>query len=231
MVFGIVYSLFIGFSLTIGSDLYFFVDTEARHRREAATRYLLDQTSVHGMYQSDTTSRSGKFSFNSDAIPPPNSHYRQHGCYRDPEWGWYLQPFPTWAIWSLIPIFCTISALATFQPFRSRELAVMVFISCCSYAVDMVRSLPAFLPPEAQSFVGIQTRSRRSWRCGQRNGCIRDRCDGAPVQSDLGRDSCEFRSEPVFHFWMTLMSLVCRNVQRHRIPCSWQPQPSRRPCQ
>ncbi|KAG5733554.1 hypothetical protein E4T56_gene15765 [Termitomyces sp. T112] len=56
------------------------------------------------------------------------------GCYRPQSFLWYLQPLPFWTSFIIIPVFFTLSSLANLQPFKSKQLPIMVVISCASYA-------------------------------------------------------------------------------------------------
>ncbi|KAG9084638.1 hypothetical protein FRC07_013584, partial [Ceratobasidium sp. 392] len=140
MVYAIVYSLFLGFSLTIGSDLYFLVDAGARHRREQATQLLDSQAIVHGIFKSDNTSIfpfNGTFIFkNLTSDLPSTSHYQAKGCYRDNNWPWYLHTFPEWSLFFLVPLFSLFGSFSSMQPLRSVQLPVMVFISCAAFAAN-----------------------------------------------------------------------------------------------
>jgi hypothetical protein len=142
MVYAIVYSLFLGFSLTIGSDLYFLVDPGARRRREAATELLANQVIIHGQFKSDDMSIfpfNGTFIFkNSTTDTPSTSHYQAKGCYRDENWPWYLHTLPEWTLFILVPFFSLFGSFASMQPLRSKQLPVMVFISCAAFAANKV---------------------------------------------------------------------------------------------
>ena len=58
------------------------------------------------------------------------------GCYRDPDWPWYRQPFPWWTMFFLVPLYSTCSSLSNLQSFRSSQLPVMIIFSCCSYTAN-----------------------------------------------------------------------------------------------
>ncbi|CUA70362.1 Pheromone-regulated membrane protein 10 [Yarrowia lipolytica CLIB122] [Rhizoctonia solani] len=158
MVYAIVYSLFLGFSLTIGSDLYFVVDTSARHRREAATAILASQTIIHGQFKSDDMSVfpfNGTFIFkNATADLPSSSHYQVKGCYRDPDWPWYLRDFPEWTLLVLVPFFSLFASFASMQPLKSIQLPVMVFISCAAFAANKAANRYIFNRSDVVSAIG-----------------------------------------------------------------------------
>lgn len=63
------------------------------------------------------------------------------GCYRDPSWPWWRQPFPWWTLLFLVPIYATCSSLANLQRVRSVQLPVMVFFACAAYATTKAVTL------------------------------------------------------------------------------------------
>ncbi|QRV87456.1 pheromone-regulated membrane protein [Ceratobasidium sp. AG-Ba] len=158
MVYAIVYSLFLGFSLTIGSDLYFLVDSGARHRRESATQALASQIVIHGTFKSDNASVfpfDGTFVFKNTTVDlPSNSYYQAKGCYRDPNWPWYLHAFPEWTLFFLVPIFSLLGSFASMQPLRSIQLPVMVFISCAAFAANKAANRYIFNRSDVVSAIG-----------------------------------------------------------------------------
>jgi uncharacterized membrane protein (DUF4010 family) len=60
------------------------------------------------------------------------------GCYRDPSWPWYRQPFPWWTMFFLVPLYSACSSLSNLQSFRSSRLPIMIIFSCCSYTANKV---------------------------------------------------------------------------------------------
>jgi hypothetical protein len=155
MVYAIIWSLFLGFAITLGryavmerlctvlrkppSDFYYLADSQARERRYEATQYLEDGVSLTGGFSVDDSTFAGLFSFSNSTAPPASRLYSVSGCYRSPDWPWYLQSPPPWTLLFLVPLYGVCSALASFQPFFRQELPVMVFVSCCSYAANRVR--------------------------------------------------------------------------------------------
>jgi len=63
------------------------------------------------------------------------------GCYRNPSWPWYRQPFPWWTLLFLVPIYSTCSSLSNLQSWRSIQLPIMVAFSCASYAANKVANV------------------------------------------------------------------------------------------
>lgn len=58
------------------------------------------------------------------------------GCYRDPTWPWWRQPFPWWTMLFLVPLYSTCSSLSNLQSYKSIQLPVMVIFSCAAYAAN-----------------------------------------------------------------------------------------------
>ncbi|KIM46053.1 hypothetical protein M413DRAFT_425953 [Hebeloma cylindrosporum] len=79
------------------------------------------------------------------------------GCYRPAHFPWYLQPFPAWTAFIIVPLFSTLSSLANLQPFKSKQLPVMVIISCCSYASNKIANHYIFNRSDVVSAIGAFT--------------------------------------------------------------------------
>ena len=58
------------------------------------------------------------------------------GCYRDPSWAWYRQPFPWWTMFFLVPLYSTCSSVGNLQSVRSAQLPIMVLFSCAAYGAN-----------------------------------------------------------------------------------------------
>ena len=155
MVYAIIYTLFLvsgasasagvlaaqpfvqGFGLTIGSDFYLLVSPQAR--RNLAATNLLDSQVLHGFLIDTNTTASladlgGTFTFLQSARPEERHVIK--GCYRDPAWPWYRQPFPWWTMLFLVPVYSTCSSVGNLQALRSVQLPVMVAFSCAAYAAN-----------------------------------------------------------------------------------------------
>lgn len=79
------------------------------------------------------------------------------GCYRPAHFPWYLQPFPLWTSFIIVPLFSLISSLANLQPMRSKQLPVMIVISCASYAANKVANHYIFNRSDVVSAIGAFT--------------------------------------------------------------------------
>lgn len=138
MVYAIIYSLFLGFGLTIGSDLAYIVFPTLRQIQAAASHNLADVVQLHGTFTADNSSSpmssfTGSFSFANTTLVGRDPDNLLEGCYRNPQSLFLLQPFPTWTLFLLVPLYSLISSLWNLQPLRSRQLPVMVLISCARY--------------------------------------------------------------------------------------------------
>lgn len=145
MVYALIYTLFLGFGLQIGSDLYLLFDHPARYALDALAARLSTEISVVGVFAPDNGTfqnvnngkpLAGTFSF-LDVNPLPAEHITV-GCFRTDDLAWYRQPFPWWTQFIIVPIFSVCSSLANLQPIWTLDMIVMVAISCVSYAANKV---------------------------------------------------------------------------------------------
>jgi len=148
MVYAIIYSLFLGFGLTIGSDFAYIVFPTLRHIQATATHNLAHVVQLHGSFTADNStlpmsSFTGSFSFvnASHMAGRGNPDSLLEGCHRNTNSLFFLQPFPTWTLFLLVPLYSLISSLWNLQPLKSRQLPVMVFISCARYVAPKTRQL------------------------------------------------------------------------------------------
>lgn len=162
MVYALIYTLFLGFGLQIGSDFYFLVDHGARRNIESLAARMNAVVSLSATFVSDNSTSymavdggrplSGTFTFTTNV--PFSEEHIVNGCYRPPSFPWYLQPFPWWSQFIIVPIFSTLSSLANQQPLFSRELIVMVVISCIAYAANKVADHYIFNRSDVVSAIG-----------------------------------------------------------------------------
>jgi hypothetical protein len=159
MVYALIYTLFLGFGLQIGSDFFLLFDADTRHRL-ASINAALSRTIIYtGNFVIDdgTLTRPdlpshGSFTFTDGSVPSP-MHMRD-GCYRPPEFQWYLQPFPFWSQFIIVPLFSTLSSLGNLQPWRKFDLIVMVVISCISFAANKAANHFIFNRSDVVSAIG-----------------------------------------------------------------------------
>ncbi|CAD6577107.1 MAG: hypothetical protein CYPHOPRED_000161, partial [Cyphobasidiales sp. Tagirdzhanova-0007] len=141
MVYAIVYSLFLGFGLAIGSDMYFLVDPASRDPTgtSGATTFTVAGlfNAVNGT--SPYNNLSGSFTFTNQTTDSANNNLFKGNimCARDPSWEWWRQSITPYALLGLVPAFSFFLSLWNMQPLRSRQLPVMVVISCIGYAANM----------------------------------------------------------------------------------------------
>ncbi len=159
MVYALIYTLFLGFGLQIGSDLYLLFDANTRHQL-ADFNAAMSRTLVYtGNFVIDngTLTRPellpsfGSFTFTNGSTPTMHMH---EGCYRPPEYPWYLQPFPFWSQFIIVPLFSILSSLSNLQPWRELDLAVMVIISCVSFAANKAANHFIFNRSDVVSAIG-----------------------------------------------------------------------------
>ncbi|KAI0305019.1 hypothetical protein BC826DRAFT_1100753 [Russula brevipes] len=138
LIYAIIYTFFLGFGLTIGSDLSILFVNHKRYSSLGVIKSGLKADVIHGTFVAHNASNSttqlgfsGTFGF----VNATNSHISR-GCYRDPSWPWYRQPFPWWTMFFLVPLYSTCSSLSNLQSFRSPRLPIMIVFSCCSYSAN-----------------------------------------------------------------------------------------------
>ncbi|GAA5858128.1 hypothetical protein JCM8547_005663 [Rhodosporidiobolus lusitaniae] len=157
MVYAIIYTLFLGFSIAVGSDVFYLFDPSARgHSNDPTTT-----TTILGSFvgSNSTTTWEGQFTF-TDAvggIVDATQASLQKGsvmCLREPGWEWWRQGISIYWLILLVPVYSTLSSLANMQPFRSRELPVMVFIAVVGYVANRAATTFIFERSDIVSFIG-----------------------------------------------------------------------------
>ncbi|KDR85369.1 hypothetical protein GALMADRAFT_218460 [Galerina marginata CBS 339.88] len=128
IVYAIIYTLFLGFGLTIGSDFYLVLDRRARR--------IYYRSSI----PENLAYNHGQFVMQNGSHPlVPISGVL--GCIRDPNWPVWRQPLPWWTLFIMVPVYSICSSLSNLQYWRSLQLPIMVFFSCCAYAANHAVSL------------------------------------------------------------------------------------------
>ncbi|OCH94051.1 DUF1212-domain-containing protein [Obba rivulosa] len=162
MVYALIYTLFLGFGLQIGSDFFLLFDQGARHDLADLAARVATTVTITGTFAPDNGSFSPGFN-NGDALEGTftfsnsTTLSEEHillGCYRPPSFPWYLQPFPWWTQIIIVPLFSVLSSLANLQPFWTWELVVMVVISCVSYVANKVANHFIFNRSDVVSAIG-----------------------------------------------------------------------------
>jgi Threonine/Serine exporter, ThrE len=150
-----------GFGLQIGSDLYLLFDHGSRAKLDALAANLSTTVAIAGTWTSDNTTTNsdvplvGAFTFTH--YVPLADRSIVDGCYRPKSFPWYLQPFPFWTEFIIVPVFSILSSLANLQPVKSKQLPVMVIISCCSYASNKIANHYIFNRSDVVSAIGAFT--------------------------------------------------------------------------
>jgi len=150
-----------GFGLQIGSDLYLLFDRTSRQQLDSLAATLSETVAVAGTWMADNTTAStelpliGTFTFTHSL--PLSAKSIVNGCYRPASSPWYLQPFPFWTEFVIVPVFSILSSLANLQPIKSKQLPVMVVISCCSYASNKIANHYIFNRSDVVSAIGAFT--------------------------------------------------------------------------
>ena len=159
MVYALIYTLFLGFGLQIGSDFYLLFNPSERHRLSSLAGSLSHTATFSGSFVSDNSTRFsdsqplfGTFAFTSGTSL--NQMHIIGGCHRLAEFPWYLQPFPFWSQFITVPAFSVLSSLGNLQPWRSWDLVVMVVISCISFAANKTANHFIFNRSDVVSAIG-----------------------------------------------------------------------------
>lgn len=141
MVYAFIYTLFLGFGLSFGSDFYVGVSKYARHN--LAKTAAAESEFLHGVFTSSNQSSDIQQIVGSWMLLDTTStnHLIIKGCYRDPAWPWWRQPFPWWTLLFLVPIYAFCSSLANLQRVGSVQLPIMVLFSCAAYATTKAVTL------------------------------------------------------------------------------------------
>ncbi|KAG1825753.1 uncharacterized protein BJ212DRAFT_295650 [Suillus subaureus] len=133
MVYAIIYTLFLGFGLTIGSDLYLVLNKHARHNLDKAEagRYTMYHGTFHAENGTSPVPGGAIFGF-----AQTNDPHIVNGCYREPNWPWWRKELPWWTLFFLVPAYSLCSSLSNLQKLRSWQLLVMVVFACCAFVAN-----------------------------------------------------------------------------------------------
>lgn len=143
IVYAIIYSLILGFSLTLGSDLAFLVLPTFRQQRDAMSDDLATTLTLLGQFTptntTDISPLNGTFTLSQGIdpnLPIPKYHYIMEGCYRDPSWPTLFQPVPWPWLFLLAPLFILCISSLNGQGLMGWRIWVMIFIGCASFACE-----------------------------------------------------------------------------------------------
>lgn len=162
MVYALVYTLFLGFGLQLGSDLYLVVDPLQRGKLASFGSALQRTVIYSGSFVPDNSTAERfasltTFTFSNATVPYFRPENIIKGCYRHPQFPWYLQPLPWWTQFLTVPLFGICLSLANLQPYRTKEFPVMVIIACVSYVTNKAADHYIFNRSEVVSAVGAFT--------------------------------------------------------------------------
>ncbi|KAG5647844.1 hypothetical protein DXG03_007768 [Asterophora parasitica] len=180
MVYSLIYTLFLGFGLQIGSDFYLLLDRQRRADLDVLSGKLSAAISLTGSWLPDNATMNntvplvGTWTFVHDTAVDERDRWRCQlsgrsdkygscfedvvdGCYRPESFPWYLQQLPSWTVYLTVPIYSTLSSLDNLQPFRSKELPVMVIISCAAYTSNYIANSYIFNRSDVVSAIGSFT--------------------------------------------------------------------------
>lgn len=177
MVYSLIYTLFLvsphysgrlcvlinrdqAFGLQIGSDFYLLFDQRARHQIYSLEAKMDNVITITGTFISDMNANRFNEGFPSvttftftNSTPVVQNNILE-GCYRAPDFPWYLKAFPWWTQFFIVPIFSVLSSLMNLQPFWTSDMLVMVVISCASYAANKVANHFIFNQSNIVSAIG-----------------------------------------------------------------------------
>ncbi|KAH0838169.1 DUF1212-domain-containing protein [Lanmaoa asiatica] len=146
MVYAIIYTLFLGFGLAIGSDIYLVINPHARRALEK--NQTPSYRVLHGSFQAENgTFPLGEAVFGFAKAASLDANYLLRGCYREPNWPWWRQPLPWWLLPALVPTYCVASSLVNLQKFWSWQLLVMVVFACSAFTANKLGNI--FLPDDS----------------------------------------------------------------------------------
>ncbi|CCM04151.1 uncharacterized protein FIBRA_06313 [Fibroporia radiculosa] len=133
LVYALIVTLFIAFGLQIGSDLYLLLDPHATNGLNTLAAREANIITFVGNTQAGLTGTPAFM----NTIPVTLDHI-VNGCFRSPTFPWYLQPFPWWTQFLLVPAYALACALANMQPFLSVDMLAMVLIASVGYVTNKV---------------------------------------------------------------------------------------------
>lgn len=158
LITGLMTSLYLGFGLTLGSDVLLRLDIRDLRAVEKMTGSL---EYFYGTFYSTNETTPEHFTpphlTGVWVFAPENATTTVvAGCMRDMRAPWYGQSLPWWTLFFLLPLLNVMLSMRRAQPLKSVELPVMVFISCTSSAVMMVAKTQFGLAghPEYSALIG-----------------------------------------------------------------------------
>ena len=79
-----------------------------------------------------------------------------NGCYRNPDWSWYIQPIPWWSLFFCVPLFALFGSMNNQQHYWDWQTLVMIGIACVSFALTRIANVKLGLAnhPDYVAFIG-----------------------------------------------------------------------------
>lgn len=149
LIWAIFQALFIGFVQTLGSDIWFRIDASARDQRLTMMNDITSTVYSQGNLAANWTTglASQPVSLSVSHILDIDTVYPKYnfvgtGCYRGPNWPWYIQGLDwKWTL-PLVPLFAFLLTIWNLQAMRkladAKHVLIMVLFGCASYAGEHI---------------------------------------------------------------------------------------------
>jgi uncharacterized membrane protein YjjB (DUF3815 family) len=153
MVYAIIYSLFLGFALAIGSELYYWMDPASRELAVAPlASHAAELMGSFTLANQTMPEWTGTFTFTNATVVAQTAG--SIICARNPSWPWWRQSVPAISKAITVPLFALLSCLSFLHPLRSREVPVSVLIACIGYAANGFANRYIFNRSDVVSAIG-----------------------------------------------------------------------------
>ena len=162
ITYALIFTLFLGFGLQLGSEIYLAADSSSRHNLDDITNQLFPGVDIVGSFIPDNGTLAytnkgetinGTFMFY-DLQEPNMNEYVKEACVRRHDSPWYYQPFPWWTQFIIVPLYTLLSPISNLQPFWKWNFLVMVVIACISYTLNTVVNYLVDQHADLVSFIG-----------------------------------------------------------------------------
>ena len=99
---------------------------------------------------------NGTFTFSNSTVDAVTQGLQSGSvtCFRAPEWEWWRQSMPPLYAIGLVPVFSLLGCMWNMQPLRSKQLPVMVTISCIGYLTNTLGNHYIFNRSDVVSALG-----------------------------------------------------------------------------
>ncbi|KAA1096954.1 hypothetical protein PGT21_032365 [Puccinia graminis f. sp. tritici] len=160
MVYAVIYSLFLGFGISIGSDFYYLLDPKARHNtqmQQATQSHVYTLSGSFNGMNGTIPGMIGDFTFSNGTAGVTGEgelHQGRIQCYREPHWEWWRQPASPYWSFLLVPMFSFFLSLWNLQPIWTKQMPVMVIIACIGWVCNFFANKFIFDRSDVVSFLG-----------------------------------------------------------------------------